>query len=149
MNKENILKLATLIEGLPLVIDGDKPVDAPPSFSMNYEEYRCGAPACIAGWGAALALNTNLLNPKLDLLCIAATWMGLNKDWAQDNLFYPGNGPLDLIDSWQHEFFLTYDHITPKAAAEVLRKLATLDEEPNTGVMANIWEQALIKENII
>jgi hypothetical protein len=149
MNKENILKLADKIEKLPLVIDSHKSADDPPSFSMNYEEYRCGAPACIAGWGAALALNTNLLDPKLDLLLIAATWMDLPRDWARRNLFYPGDGPLEMITSWQPDDGLTYDSITPKAAADVLRSLAALDDYPNTAEMSSIWEEALIKENII
>jgi hypothetical protein len=149
MNKENILKLAERIENLPLVTEGNKPPETGPSFSMNYEEYKCGAPACIAGWGAALALNTNVLDTKLDLLAIAATWMGLPRDWARTNLFYPGDGPLERIDSWQHEEGLTYDNITPKAAADVLRNLAELEDYPNTAEMARIWEKALAKENII
>lgn len=152
MNKDNILTLAAKIENLELVTDLYKPAEYGPSFCMNYEEYNCGAPACLAGWASALALNTNVLDTRLDLVQIGADWLGVPRDWAFTNLFYPSNsglGPLAIVDGWSESDSLNYDHITPKAAADMLRNLAALEYRPNTRLMASLWENALIKENII
>lgn len=138
MNKENILKLADIIEQTHFEADCYKEGPVKNAFNMNYLQFDCGTPACIAGWATAQSLNVEVIPPGAWVEKIGADWLGLEFNWAYNHLFYPGRH-LDAI-GWDD---CDYSAIKPEMAARALRALAEYEEEPRESDMNFIWEKAI------
>lgn len=123
MNKEKILRLANILEGL----EHTSCIDDPGKFNMSIYAFTCGAPACVAGWAVALEEEDYNLNK--------ATYspiheVGIIHERARDIL--------DLSNAEARRLFVptlfrrSRREITPREAARVLRRLA------QTGIVQ--WE---------
>lgn len=137
MNKDNILKLAAIIEPLENIdtIYGRR---SKRQFAMNYIMFDCGTPACIAGWAASCShCRRNIRD--FDVVGDAAKWLGVDRDWAYENLFFPTEHNAQLRGDGE----VNYDNITAKVAAACLRELATFDALPTGDAMTAVWAEAL------
>lgn len=133
MNKENVLKLANLLDA----IEEDR-------FDMG--GWNCGTAACIGGWAEALAADeerearrSQPLSPGQVLLSVyafdtesinpdaaegeAAKWLGVDLPWAKGNIFYVMNGHASYYVSDPKGFY-AHKFISSKRAAAVLRHWA-------------------------
>lgn len=136
MNKDNMLKLAAIIEPLEN-IDTCYGLRSKRQFAMNYITFDCGTPACIAGWAASCSVDREVLG-GVQVVEEAAKWLGVDRDWAHENLFFPTEHNAQL--RWDGE--VNYDNITAKVAAACLRELATFDALPTGDAMTAVWAEA-------
>ena len=139
MNKERAIRLADKIETLKGVdywdewgyrgdpIEHDEP--RKDSFTMEVTNYNCGSPANIVGWAAHISgiepgprdTDDPFHNPKLEVM---RTWLGISASQAEE-LFAP------IYNHLSTEAGVGNDddgYISPKMAADVLRKLAETGE---------------------
>lgn len=127
MNVENILKLATLIEGLP-----EGKFDMRDTLKEG-NEVSCGTPACIAGWAAWMqqgkpeVLHDNRKpwsTGENDLITSALEFMGVPNITENPGLFHLVID--DLFGGDQCGSDLA--HVTNAQAAEALRNFADTGE---------------------
>jgi len=137
MNKENMLKLAAVIEPLPINNTFYSEPETP-KFCMSYVVFDCGTPACIAGWAASCATGRSILNGT-PIISTAAAWLDVPGGWAHSNLFYPDMAMEHLFNDYN------YDRVTPKVAAALLRELASKDKLPDGDEMLDVWAEAFKK----
>jgi hypothetical protein len=97
---------------------------------MEYLEYDCGTPSCVAGWAAALALATSHLPNGLNVERQASEWLELPYRWAINHLFYPS----DYIGHY-------FADVQPRDAAAVLRYVASLEslEKADDEKFKTLW----------
>lgn len=130
MNSKNMEKLADRIEDLEH--DNNPTRTAPNGFSMDYTEYDCGTPSCIAGWACAMKLATSKIPNDVTVERPASEWLGVDHHWAMENLFYPT----------QHIHY-SYISVKPAQAAEVLRTVAKAGDKYQNLNMKKVWHRAM------
>lgn len=148
MNRENILKLALVLEDLT-----DDRFDINHWVSENHTCSEsdvlsisdCGTAGCVAGWALAVKHNGivelydedhyEFIEDRLhdysyspaDVPGVAAEWLGLPKSFA-DKIFFPDAFSLwhrykddYQIESWNNSQY--YNNIHPKHAADILHRI--------------------------
>jgi hypothetical protein len=137
MNADNLRALANVIERLEH--DNNVNRSKPYGFCLDYLEYNCGSPSCIAGWACALKLGVTQIPPNANIEREAAEWMDMPHAWLRDNVFYPtgllrwpgGKGE-------EHDYH-SFCEVTPQRAARVLRTLADAGENYTQLNMKAVW----------
>lgn len=112
MNKKRIHQLANILEEL-----------GPGEFTMRRYVHDCGAPACIAGYAAALTAERPLSKVDLEIKghYLARDGLGISHEQASQ-LFIPHDETINDTG----ERYLTYT-VTAQGAAKVLRHFAKTD----------------------
>lgn len=124
MNKDNILRLADIIEAQP-----HTSVDEAQGFNMEGYIHHCGTPSCIAGFAAFESLKETTNDEEKiiktlrllerynvnELWNLAIKWLGFSEEVEIYELFHPRC-------SYQ------WHNITPQEAAKVLRHFAETGE---------------------
>ena len=115
MNKENILALAEVMEGLRYRDWRNQEGEyVQHGFNMTMYRFDCGTPACVAGYAASLSDDPEC--QLMDVFETAQAYLGLDRETAVDLFF--GDG--DTIDE--------LNYLQPQDAADTLRKLAETGE---------------------
>ena len=136
MNRENMLKLADIIEAQP-VADREQKTGFNMSHYCNIGTielfgHKCKTPSCIAGWCRVIATEGQVMRWLVaggsDAHGLGLAVLGLTRD--QGCLLFTPDGDYESIFH-EHEDMPAFDddewsygEITPKIAADTLRRLA-------------------------
>lgn len=139
MNRENIQKLIDQLKHVKhahFTQFRDDGLDNAPWFSMNYfsfpkyyrQDEACGTPGCIAGWACQLSSTPHWWElHDLKLMATAAEWLGIDREWARENLFLP------------EELETEFDELTPEHAITALTNILKLGDDYMSCNIHELW----------
>lgn len=118
---KRILGFARYLETRKHVPTDNRYVRTKQKFNMSSYNFNCGSPACMGGHAAEM--SEGCFEPTV--AATAAKWLGLSFD-ASHTLFTPSRYALTgyKLEPGSDGFFDIYNKITPKMAAQALRRYA-------------------------
>lgn len=155
LNKEKLERLASLIEVQKHVTfeNGDNPRDATEGFTMICVTHTCGTPACIAGFGVALAqedvtdAGRKVIEERRSPYNVVASWLTdtLQPD-GETTESYSLTPFTYLFEPEDYEAGKLWSHITPAEAARVIRHFAATNEVDWSIIKEEVAEQVTNEE---